>query len=387
MDYKIVNDYTNKLRELVNTEYSFITKEKNHRVDRVILNNVWNHVCSIMDKIEDTIKHINLVNIRMTDGSQLAFGFIDYLNHVYNLRNYIDHFHTVYMTQEYSDFRKRSSLFNKQGLNGKGNDHSYISYLRALSGPHATLTSKYIDKYQTSIEYCAMVLWEDRIIENQFTDIKFVVYSDSEDLTKYIYINSQKIHEYILAVLDTLILSLPVVADKSKNYYNKLKEEKLKTTSDFSRYSEYLLYLNNEYNNRITSSYEDIFQYYIKLFEYDFSSLSSAVIIDRYKEAIRESIKAFESYLQTFDLTSDSFNFTDLYSPCPSGDHLNKFGYNLQKHIYLNPHYNHNSELARYLVFEMKEFFDKYIDLNEANNDFELFTMTSAALYLYSLEL
>ena len=46
-----------------------------------------------------------------------------------------------------------------------------------------------------------------------------------------------------------------------------------------------------------------------------------------------------------------------------------------------------DSALARYLISEMRGFFDEYLNIDEAENDFELFTLVSTALFLYKSEI
>lgn len=161
-----------QLRDEINAENTYFLKLKNTKE----ANNVWNQICAMMDRIEQTIWHINLLDLHLRDHTQLAYGFIDVLNHVNNLAEYINIIHLYFPTETYDVFIKSCEVFNQPGKPGKGSDLKYLKYLRSLSAPHALNTSNYKSLYQDSQEYCPLIIWESRSHENGVkTDIVFHV--------------------------------------------------------------------------------------------------------------------------------------------------------------------------------------------------------------------
>ena len=179
-------DLANKLRDVINSEFTYFSKL--HGTKQA--NNVWNQICAMMDRIEQTIRHINLLNLHLKDHSRLAYGFLDVLNNVSNLIEYIHIVHIYFPTKKFEALMTSCEIFSQPGKFGKGNDILYLRYLRSLSAPHALNTARFSDLYQDTKEYCPLVLWEDRIMEDgQATDIVFHVYKDNGDASKDIYIN------------------------------------------------------------------------------------------------------------------------------------------------------------------------------------------------------
>ena len=91
--------------------------------------------------------------------------------------------------------------------------------------------------------------------------------------------------------------------------------------------------------------------------------------------------------MQTLSESKHTFLFAELYIPYPNGKKLYGFGYHLQKMNQLVEKIYPDSALARYLISEMRGFFDEYLNIDEAQNDFELFTLVSTALFLYKYEI
>lgn len=378
------DDLARQLRDEINAENTYFSKLKNTKE----ANNVWNQISAMMDRIEQTIWHINLLDLHLRDHTQLAYGFIDVLNHVNNLTEYINIIHLYFPTEKYEVFIKSYEVFNQPGKSGKGSDLKYLKYLRSLSAPHALNTSNYKSLYQDSQEYCPFILWESRLHGNGVkTDIVFHVYKDDGESSKDIYLNSRKIYEFAERMIKSLTFVFDEIHIKAEEYFSSLSKLPLKNVREFSSKSEYINYVNTEYTNRLTNDYEEIFDYYTKLFEYDFSHLQSHPLIDRYKQGVWDSIISFSEFLQTLQETKNTMRFTDLYVPYPKGKKLIKYGYHLQKINQLVEDIYFDSTHAKHLIYEMREFYDQFLNIDEAISNFELFTLVSTALYLYMCEL
>ena len=374
----------NKLRDEINSEFTYFFKLKGTK----LANNVWNQICAMMDRIEQTIRHINLLDLYLRDHSSLAYGFLDVLNNVSNLVEYIRIIHIYFPTKKYDELCRSNEIFKQVGKSGLGNDILYLKYLRSLSAPHALNTSKFSDLYQNTQEYCPLVLWDNKKLEDgRTTNIVFHVYQDDGSSSKKIYIHTNQIYAIAEKMVQSLTYVFEEIHIKAEEYYTRLSSIKLKRIDEFDSISAYIDYICFEYSNRLSNNYEEIFEYYSNLFTYDFSQLSSLINVEKYKEAVLKSILEFADYLETLNEKKESFYFTDLYIPYPNGEKLSGYGYNLQKVSHLIDNTHHDGTLARYLITEMRDFFDQYLNIDEAMNDFELFTIVSTALYLYKCEI
>jgi len=373
-----------QLRDEINAEYTYFSKLKNTKE----ANNVWNQICAMMDRIEQTIWHINLLDLHLSDHTSLAYGFIDVLNHVNNLAEYINIIHLYFPTETYDTFINSYDVFNKPGKSGKGSDLKYLNYLRSLSAPHALNTSHYKSLYQDSQEYCPLIIWDRRSHQNGIkTDIVFHVYKDDGESSKDICLESRKIYEFAEKMIYSLTFVFHEIHIKAEQYFSNLSKLPLKNMSECSSKSEYISYINIEYTNRLTNDYAEIFDYYATLFDYDFSHLSSLSLVQKYKDSVWNSIVVFSEFLQTLEETKNTMRFKDLYCPYPRGNKLLKYGYHLQKIDLLIDDKRHDSLFARSLINEMRDFFNQYFDMDKAYTDFELFTLISASLYQYMCEL
>lgn len=366
----------------------------------------WDRICSIMDRIEDTINYVNSMKLGKQNGRS-AFDFYEFITCSSVLIDCIRKIGYIFNIEPsiFEEIESSQAIFgNKYGTNGT--DQKFFEYVRSLCVLHPSCTNRQ-KEYLCGSKFhcCPYVIWSEKM--------PILDKNDGRDLTAYIYTSKKDGHTIRLPLyvnqfkeyLAEWINSIPKVIDAIKAYnedvYENFRKEKVKSLNNFNNVKEYLLYLKEEYRKRFGDDQSDIFDEYIRLFEIKLTNPQNQEKLEKYKNAIIYSVNFLQSAMQK--MCFDGFDNTGIKYPDPSIEtHLffelcyiyscesvfSKFSYNLEKVYYLNPQgpYHYYDKLyARQLLEEVKPIINQFVLFNNNESDVETLILVHLAQYLDAL--
>ena len=172
----------------------------------------------------------------------------------------------------------------------------------------------------------------------------------------------------------------------------------LKNETDFKDIINYIEYLKNEYQERVNTGYDEIFEFYQNVFKFNFSNIINKKCVIKYQNAIIFSLRFLQNYLQklpnkdeyeTTGLkkqpphTSGSCLFNILFE-IPYSNKLEKFDYAFEKLSFLMIYNEH--PLRNSLIDESKEFWEKYVYIEKTMTSMEICILIHIAFYFWRLE-
>lgn len=381
------------LRNKVN-EYQHYSITKTHSIKNDKFTNGWKTICAIMDRIEDTAIYLNEIDLRKTNSRLCIFNFYNFMNISASLLDNIKFLAEIY-DYDLSDIDKKTDIFNQLGSNHLGTDKRYFEYLRSLCSVHPIETNhqkEFLDIY-TKVECCPFVIWKND------DELEAVVYINNPDqFSKHIEINVPQIFQYINYRFNVLKLLITHIDLYYQSIIDEYRKQILKNETDFKDIINYIEYLKNEYQERVNTGYDEIFEFYQNVFKFNFSNIINKKCVIKYQNAIIFSLRFLQNYLQklpnkdeyeTTGLkkqpphTSGSCLFNILFE-IPYSNKLEKFDYAFEKLSFLMIYNEH--PLRNNLIDESKEFWEKYVYIEKAMTSMEICILIHIAFYFWRLE-
>lgn len=368
----------------------------------------WYRLCATMDRLEDTLAHINSIELGKLCNGQAAFDFYEFINCSYVV---IECIKTV--IQAFGlDKGIAETIENSQEVFGTkysehGNDGKFFEYVRSLCSVHPLCTSyqkEYL--YGSRFHCCRFVAWTDRgyISSGRYNnaDLIALVYATNRTEPIHLGLYVKEFELYLKKWIDCI----PLVIEAKNKYvdvkYDALRKVPMKKCEDFGNdIIGYIEYLKAEYINRIDESNEYILDEFAMVFKIQLSNKGNQEKLDKYKNAIRYALIFLHNSLQT--MTFDGFENTGIEYPernvetelylelaSPdiwSGEFL-EYSHNLEKIYTLSDngdyHY-YDKQHARDLLNGPKELLNKYISFSNEETDEEAYVLVKLALYLENL--
>lgn len=390
-----------ELRNKIN-EYQHYSITKTHSIKKANGERGWEKICAIMDRLDDTTLYLNSLELQKSNSILAVFDFYNFMNNAATLLDCIGFLSEIY-DFDFSKEDEKNDIFNQTGKTGKGTDKKYFEYLRSLCSVHPIETSRHSefqDDY-TKIECSPFVRWNDSaLLGDKENDLIAIVYTDNPQHTsKDIGIKLFEVFSYIetrFNLLEQLIKHIDL-------YYKAIIEEyrvrPLKKDSDFSNYCDYLEYIKEEYAERINTSWEEYFDFFIETMKCSFKNNINQQKLLKYQNAVKFGFTFFHKYLQEIPET-DKYETTGLHKQLekttgdflflqlqerPRGDELMNYSYPFEKLLgmWMQPRY---MDIANSLIEELKPFWKKYVCFEPNMTPIEISVLLTIACHFYKLD-
>ncbi|MEB2492878.1 hypothetical protein SOP93_17070 [Peribacillus frigoritolerans] len=385
-----------KLRNKVNEEQniSFNKRYGKHRA--------WDRICAIMDRLDDTVDYLNGFKLNTGKYNRSAFDFYDFMNNASVVIDCVKHLAKIFYVSD-EKIKNSTDIFNQVGKDGEGTDERYFEYLRSLCSVHPVETSRHKRYQDNDFECSPFVAWNSgRVRFNDDCDIYAVVYtSKDEENHKRVRIYITQIFEYVKTRLNFVSEITNVINQYQKQVISDFKNRPIKKEKEFDNYIDYLRNLVKEQTERYGSDSFYPFDHIINLFEIKLSNPENKDKMDLYLNALKYAIEFEHNSMQ--NMSNEGFEnngllcperniettlYYELCSPHSGSVEQRKYGYNLEKIIYLG--YDLISENDKQWAYiqleEASTFLEKYVSFEDAEGDLEHYALVELALYLDCLE-
>lgn len=387
------NEIVNKLRTVIN-ENIHLTSNMQVRVGNNKRVKAWDKICAILDRLQDTLNHIN--SMKLNTG-KYAFDFMDFMNHSGVVVECVSELAKVFEVELKISSKE---IFNQVGSDGKGNDYYYFQYLRSLCSVHPVETSRHKSYQANKFECSPYIIWNNRPLFIEDTgDLVVIVYTSNEDnLNKRIQVKIDDIFRYIESVLCLIEKVIEKIEYNNEVFKIEQSKSELNPKREFSTYKEYIEYLIIKDKERFHDNSTDYFEEIIDYFDVLFSNEDNQVKWNKYIKALKYAI-GFEHYkIQTMNL--DGFNSTGIkegisettllwelvYPHCDSEFRI-EYNYFLEKYSLLKTNCSEeNREFVLALFEETKSYLEKYVSFEGVQLNREYYLLIKLALYFESLE-
>lgn len=369
---------------------------------------VWNRLCATMDRLEDTLAHINNLELGNIHNGAAAFDFYEFINCSYVV---IECIKTVVQAfgldvKSIENIEKSNEVFGtKYGENGS--DSRFFEYVRSLCSVHPLCTNRQKEYLNGSAFHCCrFVAWTDRgfLRSSQYNgaDLIALVYATNNSNPIHIGLYVKEFENYLKKWINCIPSVIEAKSEYVDDKYAELRKEPMKKLDDFGdNIIGYIEYLKSEYIRRIDESNAYILDEFIEVFKIKLSDERNQEKLDKYKNAILYSLHFLHNSLQTMNFDGfentgieypDRNVETDLYIELDSPDiidgEFSKYSYNLEKTYKLssNGDYHYfDKQYARDLLNLPKELLNKYVSFNNEEPDEEVYVLVNVALYLENL--
>ena len=390
-----------KLRDKVNEKINFIIKKECKTGDASY--DAWNRICVCMDRIDDTVDYLNLIELGKCKSTRAAFDFYEYINCCSLLIECIESLCKIFKVNKVDYIYEGNKNFKS-----KGTDSDYFKYIRSLAVVHPVKTNKYHSFIpDNAIFQCSpFVTWVSPLIsplKKEQYDLDLAVYSSNNgDKTDWIHLRIDEFDEYITAWINVISDIIIAIDNYNDDYIQKYKSIKIKQRGDFTDIIDYINYLKEETRNRYSDDNDYIFDEYIHIFSIPLSSSKNEYKLEKYRNAIEYSLEFYSNSLQ--NMIDKGFENTGIKYPNPNVDtslffeleycsnqygELKKHSYELDKSYRLGPNYPYSyfeKKIARDLIISVKDSLSKYVYISGDESDLELLVLVYLARYLECLD-
>lgn len=291
-----------KLRNKINEKQEIsIKKTLTDPQQKVFDEKAWHRICAIMDRIDDISFYLNSLIIKQDEHSKLEmFKFYNFLDQSAVLLECIEVLGKIYSF----DFRaidERFNIFNNQGSDGKGTDKTYFKYIRSICSVHPIMTNKeksYIES-GTRSECSPFCVWTDNGIswDAEESDLYCLVYTNST-YNKHINIKLDELFSYVKYRYSIIELLISHINTFNKSVEEKYRKVHIRTLKECSSYNEYLGVLKDEYERRVSSGWDSVFEFYIYALQADFKEPQNHTALVKFQNSIKYTCSFLHKYLQ-----------------------------------------------------------------------------------------
>lgn len=368
--------------------------------------NAWNRLCATMTRLEDTIDHLNSMELGKCRHGRVAYDFYEFLNCAYVVIDCLKAVIHIYNLDKsiITNIENSKDVFGiKYGQDGY--DSNFFEYIRSLCSVHPLCTSRRTEYLNgSSFHCCEFVAWTDQEYEcssmRNNADLIAHVYATNSDYPIDIKLYIKEFETYLEKWID----SIPIIIDLKNKYvddiYEDLRKENIKKLEDFG--GDCVKYIENlkvEYIRRVDDAQDYLLDKLVEVFKIKISDSGNQIKLEKYKNAIMLSLKFLHNSLQNmsfdgFENTgikySDRGIETELYIELasPFGGEFAKYRYEIEKlhHIALNSNSHiFDKEFARDLLENPKKEINKYVTFTNKESNEEAYVLVKIALYLESL--
>ena len=334
MGFELDRKKAEMFRSLINDNNIMVILQKNK--------GKWGKLCVVMDRLQDTTRHLNLIsNIQFNANQASVFGFYDILNHGMIL---IDCIYGIDTLLSLDKIQTSNEIFGQED-----DDKLYFEYLRSLCSAHPFDTKPFNNYSECKKEYCHFVKWKkENILEAAICD------SDGEFYFKEI--NIVEVLSYIEKAYNHLDIINEKIEQIRTFFVKKKKQRSVRKRKSFEDTNGFIDYLMEEERKRFfsTSEYLESAKIWLNV---KIKLDSNSVKIKKYFNAIKLSLDYYGRSLQYIGTVNpENENDKQSYSTYDKGDLLTYVIHPDKKYIFNKL----NSEEALYLKGMFK--LDLYID-------------------------
>lgn len=368
----------------------------------------WDRLCATMDRLEDTLAHINKMELGNPVNGQSAFDFYEFLNCSYVVIECIKTVVQAFGIDKsiVETIEKSQDIFGKK-YSESGSDGRFFEYVRALCSVHPLCTSRQKEYLNGSkFHCCCYVIWNDRGYITSYrydnADLIALVYATNNVSPIHIGLYVKEFENYLKKWID----SIPSVIEAKNRYVDNkfavLRKEPMNTLDDFGDdIVGYIEYLKAEYIRRIDEPNVYILDELSVFFKIELSDKRNQEKLEKYKSAMLYALGFLHNSLQVmcfsgFDNTGieypdrnvESELYFELASPNTWDGAFAEYSYNLEKTYMLsdtNDYHYFDKQYARGLLGEIKPLINKYVLFTNDESDEEVYVLVKLALYLEAL--
>lgn len=398
--------YAADLRDAVNDRLKQSIDNVHKEKQTKGLYRAWNRTCAAMDRLEDTLSYLNVLELGKNKDSRSAFDFYDFINNAYIVIDCIKTIGRIFRIDEklIEEIEKSTEVFGTS-ITAQCTDQKYFEYIRALCSVHPLCTNRQPELLQGSnFHCCPFVSWQGSFAgySGEHADLMAWIYPSNGDGTFRISLYISQFEQYLTKWIEFI----PKIIEAKNTYtdkeYERLRLEVVKDLSEFENdVVQYLAYLKGEYCKRFDFGCDYIFDKYISFFTIKLSDPRNYAALEKYQNAVVYSLQFMKNELQnmTYDgyenngikypeswIDTTLFDLLDSISVHYSS--FSTYAYNLQKVYYLGPdstYHEYDKMYARQLLEGPKELINRYVYFTNTEPDAERFVLVELALYLDAL--
>ena len=366
----------------------------------------WDRICTIMDRLDDTLDYLNTMELGKCLDRRSAFDFYDFLNNCYVVIECIKKIGQIFrLDAQYITETESSNAVFGTAQSEQSNDGKYFEYIRSLCSVHPIETSRQkMFLNGSKFHCCPFVTWNNGLAfsHRQESDLEAWVYTSDKGGGYLI------IPLYVLqfeTYLNKWIALIPKIIEAKNSYtdevYDELRATPIKSLSDLNYdIIAYLSYLKGEYIGRFDYGNDGMFDNCIRLFSIRLSDKRNIPLLEKYRNAIRYALQFTKNELQNMSYEGYENNgikhpepgiettlLDELVDIWPYGGALSAFSYELGKIYCLEPDYTDPADVhyARRLLDAPKELLNDYVFFSNTEPDEERIVLVKLALYLEAL--
>lgn len=338
-----------KLRDKINQYHNFLYEKeadfkfpsKRERVS----SKAYNCICAALDRIDDLVAYCNTIEVcdvfklcDLLNYGQTLIDCIMMIAHIYNVK---------YLRA------RDTSVFNKTGYDGKGNDEKYFKYLRSLCSVHPVETS-YHSSYQGSEpEWCPYIMNNNLMVsimlseEESRADFIARVYRNDMEFDKYVPINVVQLNTYIWNRYNFIEEIIDAVEKYNLEKIKGFEKRTILAPQEFNTYEEYLENLQKEIIERCGKDNAYRVREWLAVMYSRFDDKSMQLQLEHYQYAMKQGIQKIHNGLQKMDIDHyfevEPVEYNVLHT-------FNEYSYEMEKLNYLLPVHLIECESKPYIV-------------------------------------
>ena len=365
----------------------------------------WDRTCAAMDRLQDTLRYLNGLELGKDKDRRSAFDFYDFINNAYIVIECIKTIGKIFRVdnQLIDKIENSTEVFGTR-LSEKSTDQKYFEYIRALCSVHPLCTNRQKEFLNGSkFHCCPFVTWNGTMaLNDDKADLAAFIYSSGAEKTVFHGLYVSQFEQY----LKKWINFIPKIIEAKNAYtdkeYEKLRQEPVKYLSDYEgNVVRYLTYLKGEYCKRFDYGWEYVFDDYIIFFTITLSDPENNTVLEKYQNSVVYSLQFLRNELQNmscegYDNSGIKYTeswiettlFDSIHNISPYESMFSEYSYNLEKLYCLGPdsaYYEYDKMYARLLLDGPKELINRYVHFTNTEPDVERFVLVRLALYLDAL--
>lgn len=398
---KLNDDLIEYFNEVI-SEHDYLSLRKTFEGQKYHGIIAWDCICSCMDRIRSTVHYLNDMKLDTLNQYGNAFNFMNFINNAAIVLDAVDMLADIFsvdLTEENNECR----IFRQPGDDDEGTDKKYFQFLRSLCVVHPTDTGRH-KRYQQDQDFltCPSICWNSDLTGRMLgedADLRAKVYDNRPDsIGDYLLIYMNQIFEYVKYRYGLITKVAGGIRKYHSSYIEELKGKEIPNRTETETERDYLSRLRTEHIERLGGGFDYIYDYAIKLLDFQPTSSGNEDSVTRYKNAWKRAFEfelnalrnvSYEGYENcgVYCESEGSALINELYychCDCPS---LKELSYELSKLHYLDGTYGpSNSSWGRKMLRELVPLFSEYVVFDRGLSDWELFVLSNIALYELSLD-
>ncbi len=362
----------------------------------------WDRICTIMDRLEDTIDYINSLELGGKE-NRSAFDFYEFISCAAVVIDCIRHIGHIFNVDP--DLVRRiedtQDVFGREYAES-GTDRKFFEYIRSLCATHPVYTNHQPEYLKGSKFHCCPFVTWSHFFGLRKGDLNARVYtSKGNEYGISIPLYMIQFEKYLEKWINHISNVIDAIHNYNESVYEKLRQETVKSLDDFDNVADYLLYLKEEYSRRFGDDNSHIFNKYIRIFKISLTNSHNQQLLEKYRCAILYALDFLRNSMQNMqqsgventgiryeDPSVETDLFIELSHILNFNSAFSKFSYNLEKSYYLEPESQYSyfdKQYARGLLENVKETINRFVVFDNDESDEETLVLIALAQYLDAL--